>query len=216
MQQPAQSTSLTSVRNIRGVTGPLFNKDARSFRPRSLADIHALEHYKPLALQFKREDGSVCCECPIGCGNSLEDILIIFTCYITLYSFLIGSTSLLLKFYINAGEAGAIILWMYLFAGVMFVLLVVLHVKLGQMERERADAEKERQKEQRLKQILSVPVTPARVVRKPDGAENSDVVKRSLEEEFYSTPDKQGIVSSDEASSSTALGSPLTPPDELV
>lgn len=212
MQQQPHSSSLTSIRNIRGVAGPVFNKDARSYRPRSLADIHTLEHYEPLAIHFKREDGTVCCTCPIGCGNNLEDIIIIFTCYVTLYSFLIGSTSLLLKFYINAGEAGAVILWMYLFAGVLFVLLVVLHVRIGQIERERKDAEYERQKQERLRKILTVPVTPARMVQKSDDEDRHVAVKRSFEDEFYyssNTPAgmQGGLPSSDELSSTVFASS---------
>mmetsp|Transcript_27603 Transcript_27603/g.40728 ORF Transcript_27603/g.40728 Transcript_27603/m.40728 type:complete len:148 (+) Transcript_27603:422-865(+) len=117
------------------INGPPSNKDSRSFRPSSLAEINAMNKYQPLVIKYTKRDGSPG-ECPLGCGLSVEDIIIIFTLYCTFYSFLIGTVSLLLRAAVDTSESSTI-LWAFLFVGIMFSVLVVASVKMGTMENKR-------------------------------------------------------------------------------
>lgn len=73
------------------VVPPRGSKDARSFRPSTLAEINMMNHYEPLEMS--------CCgkTYGIGCGNSLEDVLLICGCILALWSFVLGVSGLLLK-----------------------------------------------------------------------------------------------------------------------
>ncbi|CAN0467449.1 unnamed protein product [Hapterophycus canaliculatus] len=73
------------------VVPPRGSKDARSFRPSTLAEINMMNRYEPLEMS--------CCgkTFGIGCGNSLEDVLLISGCILALWSFVLGVSGLLLK-----------------------------------------------------------------------------------------------------------------------
>mmetsp|Transcript_21945 Transcript_21945/g.27147 ORF Transcript_21945/g.27147 Transcript_21945/m.27147 type:complete len:166 (+) Transcript_21945:120-617(+) len=135
-------TTMSSERSIRSNTKttknvPVINKDSRSFRPNSISELNAMNNYKPLVIQYTKHDGTVA-ECHIGCGNSLEDLGIIFTVYVVFYSFLIGFFALLLKGALDTEEKQTI-LWSFFFFGVLFVALVGggVYVNMKKYERER-------------------------------------------------------------------------------
>ena len=73
------------------VVPPRGSKDARSFRPSTLAEINMMNRYEPLTMQACGRT------IPIGCGNSLEDVLLICGCIFALWSFVLGLAALLLK-----------------------------------------------------------------------------------------------------------------------
>lgn len=73
------------------VVPPRGSKDARSFRPSTLAEINMMNRYEPLTMQACGRT------IPIGCGNSLEDVLLICSCIFALWSFVLGLASLMLK-----------------------------------------------------------------------------------------------------------------------
>lgn len=139
----------------KSINGPSTNKDSRSFRPSSLAEINAMNKYHPLVIKYTRRDGSPG-ECHLGCGLSVEDIIIVFTLYCTFYSFLIGTVSLLLRAAVDTTETSTI-LWAFLFVGIMFSVLVVASVKMGIMENQRSKKETKKRKEfDRLKRSKDI------------------------------------------------------------
>lgn len=73
------------------VVPPRGSKDARSFRPSTLAEINLMNRYEPLEMQCGGKTYG------IGCGNSLEDVLLISGCILALWSFVLGVSGLLLK-----------------------------------------------------------------------------------------------------------------------
>lgn len=89
--QPKVSKFTQSKNPIPKVVPPRGSKDARSFRPSTLAEINLMNRYEPLEMQ--------CCgkTYGIGCGNSLEDVLLICGCIFALWSFVLGVSGLLLK-----------------------------------------------------------------------------------------------------------------------
>lgn len=80
-----------SVDAIPKVVPPRGSKDARSFRPSTLAEINMMNRYEPLTMQACGRT------IPIGCGNSLEDVLLICGCIFALWSFVLGLAALMLK-----------------------------------------------------------------------------------------------------------------------
>lgn len=80
------------------VVPPRGSKDARSFRPSTLAEINMMNRYKPLTWTVggKKLD--------IGCGNSLEDVLLICGCIMALWSFILGISTLMLKSALDTAE----------------------------------------------------------------------------------------------------------------
>ncbi|GMH89969.1 hypothetical protein TrVE_jg7053 [Triparma verrucosa] len=105
-------------------------KDSRSFRPNTIAEINAAMNYQPLTMQMCGSTWN------IGCGNSVEDIGIITTCYITLWSSLLALYSLLLKAILDTDEQSTA-LYTFLFFGVIFVFMVGGAVYTGQLEEAR-------------------------------------------------------------------------------
>ena len=73
------------------VVPPRGSKDARSFRPSTLAEINMINKYEPLTMKCGSRT------IPILCGNSLEDFLLICGCVFALWMFILGFSSLLLK-----------------------------------------------------------------------------------------------------------------------
>lgn len=73
------------------VVPPRGSKDARSVRPSTLAEINMMNRYEPLELKIAGKTYG------IGCGNSLEDVLLICGCILALWSFVLGVSGLLLK-----------------------------------------------------------------------------------------------------------------------
>ncbi|GMI57721.1 hypothetical protein ScalyP_jg2320 [Parmales sp. scaly parma] len=106
-------------------------KDDRSFRPESVAELNALANYEPLVWNIGGKT------IPIGCGNDLEDVGIITSCYLTLWSLLVAFYALLLKAAIDTDERSTT-LFSFLFMGVFFVAIVGGAVYTGQMELDRA------------------------------------------------------------------------------
>lgn len=106
------------------------SKDSRSFRPSTLAEINAATNYSPLTMTI---GGKVV---GIGCGNSVEDIGIITSCYVTLWSILVAFYALLLKAVIDTDDQSTA-LFTFLFFGVIFVIMVAGAVYTGQLEQVR-------------------------------------------------------------------------------
>ena len=113
------------------------SKDSRSFRPSTIAEINLHDNYEPLTVSLCGRTWGV------GCGNSLEDVGIITSCYVTLWSLLVGLYSLLLKAVIDTDEQSTS-LYTFLFVGVVFVIMVAGAVVTGQWEVEREKRERER------------------------------------------------------------------------
>lgn len=89
--QPKVSKYNQSENPIPKVVPPRGSKDARSFRPSTLAEINMMNRYEPLELKIGGKTYG------IGCGNSLEDVLLITGCILALWSFILGVSGLLLK-----------------------------------------------------------------------------------------------------------------------
>ncbi len=115
-------------------------KDDRSFRPSTLAEINAQQNYQPLVINGWN----------VGCGNSVEDIGIISTCYITLWSFLLGLYSMLLKAALDTDDQ-ATALYAYCYFGVIFVLLVAGSVYTGGLEEARLKKARAHRRAEKLK-----------------------------------------------------------------
>lgn len=99
-----------------------------SFRPDSIQEVWDAENYHPLVWEYG--DGKTC---NIGCGNDVEDILLISSCYLTLWSLLTAFYCMLLKGAIDTDEKSTLLM-MYLVFGIIFVSLVGLAVYTGQMQ----------------------------------------------------------------------------------
>ncbi|GMH93214.1 hypothetical protein TrVE_jg9579 [Triparma verrucosa] len=102
-----------------------------SFRPESMQEVWDADNYHPLVWEYS--PGKTC---NIGCGNDVEDILLISSCYGCLWSFLIAFYALLMKGTLDSDEKSTL-LFMYLVYGVIYVLLVGLAVYTGQMEEDK-------------------------------------------------------------------------------
>lgn len=89
--QPKVSKFDQSKNPIPKVVPPRGSKDARSFRPSTLAEINLMNRYEPLEMKCGGKTWG------IGCGNSLEDVLLISGCILALWSFVLGVSGLLLK-----------------------------------------------------------------------------------------------------------------------
>ena len=151
----------TTAFNIHGATGPDTNKDLRSFRPRSMAEMHILEDYHPLEIKLWGEY-----YLPIGLGNSCKDLLIIVMCYVTLYSIFVGVFVLLLTITVklsnNSMTGSNTILWLYFCIGVFFTGLIIMNVYVTQLELKHERENFAQQAEERLRDVVfTVPVTPA-------------------------------------------------------
>lgn len=103
--------------------------------------------YKPLIIEVKNNPCMCCpakCGCtkeciiPIGCGNTFEDFVIIFSLLGTLWCGLLGFYTLLLKAQIDSTEHSTV-LWIYFFSGIIFVIMVGGSVYTGQIERARSE-----------------------------------------------------------------------------
>lgn len=139
---PSNSKFDQSREPIPKTVPPRGSKDARSFRPSTLAEINLMNRYEPLEVQcFGRT-------IPIGCGNSLEDLLLSSACIFALWSFILAFASLLLKSAIDT-DLRHTALWIYFWAFIFAVLMLGAMIATGQVERRRADAAvAEKQKEE--------------------------------------------------------------------
>ncbi|GMI49913.1 hypothetical protein ScalyP_jg10192 [Parmales sp. scaly parma] len=97
-----------------------------------MAEIWNEMDYHPVVWKYTKKDGSVG-ECPIGCGNDLEDIFLISSCYLSLWSFLMAFYAILLKGALDTDNTSTI-LFEYLVAGIFFCFLVGGSVVTGQWE----------------------------------------------------------------------------------
>lgn len=101
---PAVNKFNQSEDPIPKVVPPRGSKDARSFRPSTLAEINMMNRYEPLELKIGDKTYG------IGCGNSLEDVLLICGCILALWSFVLGVSGLLLKSAIDTDRCVLIVL----------------------------------------------------------------------------------------------------------
>ncbi|CAB1097352.1 unnamed protein product [Ectocarpus sp. CCAP 1310/34] len=121
------------------VVPPRGSKDARSFRPSTLAEINMMNRYEPLELKCGGKTFG------IGCGNSLEDVLLIMGCILALWSFVLGVSGLLLKSAIDT-DLHHTALWVYFWLFILGCFLLGGMIATGQVERfrsERVAAEKQ-------------------------------------------------------------------------
>ena len=88
-------------------------KDDRSFRPSSLKEMNLANNYEPLVWNIGGR------EIPVGCGNDLEDIGIITSCYITLWALLVAFYAMMLKAALDTDEQSTT-LYSFLFMGIFF------------------------------------------------------------------------------------------------
>ena len=101
-----------------------------SFRPESMEEVWNAENYHPLVWEYAPGK-----KCNIGCGNDIEDILLISSCYGCLWSFLVAFYALLMKGILDSDEKSTLLM-MYLVFGIIYVFMVGLAVYTGQMEDE--------------------------------------------------------------------------------
>lgn len=131
--QPPVSKFNQSKDPIPKVVPPRGSKDARSFRPATLAEINMMNRYEPLTLQCGSKTIG------IGCGNSLEDLLLIIGCTFALWSFILGLTALMLKSAIDT-DRNHTALWIYFWMFILGCLMLGGMIATGQVERRRAEA----------------------------------------------------------------------------
>ena len=122
MTESNEENNTSTQRKKKFNFGARTNKDSRSFRPSTLEEINKINDYKPLTLfKYTKKDGTVH---HFGCNNSLEDIIIIITLYITFYSFCIGFFVLALKGAVDT-EDSSTLLWSYFYILIMMTALVL-------------------------------------------------------------------------------------------
>lgn len=131
--QPRVSKFDQSKNPIPKVVPPRGSKDARSFRPSTLAEINLMNRYEPLTMQCGGKT------IPIGCGNSLEDVVLIAGCVFALWAFVLGVSSLMLKSAIDT-DRNHTALWVYFWFFILGALLLGGMIATGQVERRRAEA----------------------------------------------------------------------------
>ncbi|CAN0228521.1 unnamed protein product [Discosporangium mesarthrocarpum] len=118
--------------NIPKVVPPRGSKDSRSFRPSTLAEVNVMSNYQPLELKCGKMT------VPIGCGNSLEDLLLISACLLCLWCFILGVFGLFLKGAIDSTDSHTV-LWAYFWIFISFVAFTGGMIATGQVERRRAE-----------------------------------------------------------------------------
>ncbi|CAM9819455.1 unnamed protein product, partial [Choristocarpus tenellus] len=116
------------------VVPPRGSKDARSFRPSTLAEVNVMSNYEPLTLQCGSRS------IPIGCGNNVEDLLLISSCLMALWCFLLGIFGLMLKSAVDSTDSHTA-LWVYFWLFIAFILMTGGMIATGQVERARAEKE---------------------------------------------------------------------------
>jgi len=80
-----------------------------SFRPESEQQIWDEMGYEPVVWRYKRADGTDG-ECHVGCGNDWEDIFLITSCYLCLWSLLLAFYGLLLKGALDSDESSTLLM----------------------------------------------------------------------------------------------------------
>lgn len=109
-----------------------FAYEGASFREHLLAGSWDHDaHYEPLTFKYTRNGEEQICD--IGCGNDVEDILLISSIYGCLWSFLLAFFGLLLKGVLDSDESSTI-LFEFLIIGIFFVAMVGLAVVTGGIE----------------------------------------------------------------------------------
>ena len=117
-----------------------YNNDSRSFKASSLAETNVLKNYKPLAFRYTKRDGTPG-ECPLGLGNSAQDLVRIFICYVVFYSFLVGMVALMLQGALDT-DVKHTLLWAYLVFGLLFSGLVGGAIYVGRKNLNQKKSEK--------------------------------------------------------------------------
>ena len=145
------TTTTTTKSDKKYNFGPRTNKDSRSFRPSSIDEVNNMNDYKPLTFfKYTKKDGTVH---HIGCNNSLEDIIIIITLYITFYSFCIGFFVLALKGAVDTEDTSTL-LWSYLY---MLIIMIVLVLGATYFNRKDINEKKRLKKENEIRLSLKKP-----------------------------------------------------------
>lgn len=132
--QPPVSRFDQSSDPIPKVNPPRGSKDARSFRPSTLAEINLMNRYEPLEVNMFGKT------IPLGCGNSLEDLLLICGSIFALWSFVLGLTCLLLKSAIDT-DRNHTALWIYFWIFLLCAMMLGGMIATGQVERQRSEKE---------------------------------------------------------------------------
>lgn len=88
--------------------------------------------YQPLVIRYSKQDGTPG-ECPLGCGNSLQDLIFIILFYIGFFAFLAGFFVLLLMGAI-ATDNSHTLLWTFFVLGVLFAIFVSGAVRMGMQQ----------------------------------------------------------------------------------
>ena len=107
------------------------------------------ESYHPLAIKFTKKDGTPK-QCNVFCGLSIKDFALILCCYIAFYSFLFGTSILLLKGVMATNESDAF-LWGFLYIGILFCIGVMLAVILGSRTKKKQQKKKEKKEDKQKK-----------------------------------------------------------------
>ena len=122
MTESNEENNTSTQHNKKFDFGARTNKDSRSFRPSTLEEVNKINDYKPLTLfKYTKKDGTVR---HFGCNNSLEDIIIIITLYITFYSFCVGFFVLALRGAVDTEDTSTL-LWSYFYIFIMMTALVL-------------------------------------------------------------------------------------------
>lgn len=79
------------------------SKDERDFRPASIKELYAHQKYEPWLAVYTKSDGSKI-DLNWGCWLTCQDVAIIISCFITLWSILLGLYVLLLKAALDTDE----------------------------------------------------------------------------------------------------------------
>lgn len=128
--------------NVSSAPNPTGAKDQRSFRPNSLAELNAATNYTPLTITVGKRVIN------IGCGNDVEDIGIILSCYVALWSFCIAFFSCLLKAALDTDEQNTL-LFTSLFFFIIYTAVVSGAVYTGQMELQRIKLARQHRQEKK-------------------------------------------------------------------
>jgi len=106
--------------------------------------------YQPLVIKYPKGDGTQG-EYPLGCGNSLEDVMLIITFYILFFVFLTAYFCLLLTGAIQTDESH-VILWSFFYFGIFFSVGVAGAVYMGMKEVDKENEQRRSLEEIRLKE----------------------------------------------------------------
>lgn len=97
-----------------------------------MKEIYEHTQYTPFVLQYTKTTGDIT-DYNVGCWLSCEDIGIIMSCFVMLWSALLGIFVLLLKAALDTDEKSTA-LWIFFAFGVVFVVFVSGSVYMNTIE----------------------------------------------------------------------------------